>query len=184
MKLEGTGLDNKQKVTLNNGVISVGSAQLDVTQLCTWLGNSLKILSVGNGVVLHQRKFNLKPFLDHKFHHLLCATNPVTQELLGVDLEQKIADGKRALEVGRNITPSFRWHNPKFKQPQRAQNNTFRPAYSRNYQSNFRDRRGKRPGPRGRGGRWQPQNASYRGHGGSGPDTRGHRSFRGNHFHC
>ena len=84
-------------MTIQNQVVRVDGEQLDIKQLRLWLRQALKIFSTGNSVVLLKRKVNLRGFLDSKFHHLLKPTNPVTQELLGPDLEQKILDGDTSI---------------------------------------------------------------------------------------
>ena len=105
-------------MTIQNQVVRVDGEQLDIKQLRLWLGQALKIFSTGNSVVLLKRKVNLRGFLDSKFHHLLKPTYPVTQELLGRDLEQKILDGTRASEVGKKIATFSRkshWSGNNFR---------------------------------------------------------------------
>ena len=77
--------------------------QVDVSKLRSLLSQALKILSTGHSVLLTKRKGLLRPYLDQKFHFLLKPTNPVTQDLLGPDLEQKISDGARVVDAGRKL---------------------------------------------------------------------------------
>ena len=95
--------------------------QIDVCQLRCLLSQAVKILSTGHSVLLTKRKGLLQPYLDQKFHFLLKPTNPVTQDLLGPDLEQKISDGARVVDAGRKLlypgpkqsyTPRPRPQNP------------------------------------------------------------------------
>ena len=60
----------------------------------------------------------MRPYLDNKFHFLLKPNNPVTQELLGPDLEQKISDGTRVVDAGRWLFPNHRLKqfNPRHRQ--------------------------------------------------------------------
>ena len=91
------------KVGIHEGALMIGQVKIDIKQLRLWLGNALKILAVGHSVVLCKRRTILKPYLDPKYHNLLKLSNPVTTELLGGDLEQKIADGARVSEAGRRL---------------------------------------------------------------------------------
>ena len=160
MKLECIlGSDKSPCVKIEKGCIKLDDWTLDVRQIRTWLGDAVKILSVGNSVVISKRRSGLRPFLDVKFHHLLKPTNPVTQDLLGPDLEQKILDGTRASEVGRKLSTYPRWNQkkrfrkfPEQRDGNRSQfrsfNNYTNPQY---YRNNQRDARGRGSAFRGRG---------------------------------
>ena len=81
------------KVSIQDGELLLGTVKVDFKQLQIWVGNALKILAVGHLVVLCKHHTILKPYLDTKYHNLLKLSNPVMTELLGADLEQKIANG-------------------------------------------------------------------------------------------
>ena len=118
METKLSNIQDPPQLTIQNQIVRVDGEQLDIKQLRLWLGQALKIFSTGNSVVLLKRKVNLRGFLDSKFHHLLKPTNPVTQELLGPDLEQKILDGTRASEVGKKIASFSRkshWSGNNFR---------------------------------------------------------------------
>ena len=70
-------------------------------------------------MVLHKCKGLLRHYLDKKYHGLPKPTNPITQELLGPDLEQKISDGARVLDAGKKLafTPKARTHLDRAEQP-------------------------------------------------------------------
>ena len=70
---------------------------------------------VGHLVVLCKCRTILKPYLDTKYHNLLKLSNPVTTELLGADLEQKIANGARVSEAGRCLAVQLRQWSQKKK---------------------------------------------------------------------
>ena len=93
METKLSNIQDPPQMAIQNQVVRVDGEQLDIKQLRLCLGQALKIFSTGNSVVLLKRKVNLRRFLYLKFHHLLNPTNPVTQELLGPDLERKILDG-------------------------------------------------------------------------------------------
>ena len=71
-------------------------------------------------MVLLKRQNPLRPYLDQKFHSLLKPSNPVSQELLGLDLELKTAEGMRVSEASKKLTAPFRQQNSGFR------NNRFR----------------------------------------------------------
>ena len=160
MKLECIlGGDKSPKVDIENGCLKFDDWSLDVWQILTWLGEAIKILSVGNSVVISKCRSGLRPYLDVKFHHLLKPTNPVTQDLLGPDLEQKILDGTRASEVGRKLSTYPHWNQKKrFKKGQEHRDGghpsfrSFNNYSSNNHYRNYpREGRGRGTPFRGRG---------------------------------
>ena len=42
-------------------------------------------------------------FLENKFHYLLKPSNPVTDDLLGPNLEQQISEGNRVMEAAKRL---------------------------------------------------------------------------------
>ena len=103
MQAEGLLSTSKSAPSLDNTVLVIGESKIDLKQIRVWLRNALKILAVGNSVVLLKRYNLLKPYLDQKFHSLLKPSNPVSQELLGPDLEEKIAEGTRVSDTSKKI---------------------------------------------------------------------------------
>ena len=91
------------KVCINNDQFIKN--EFDISKLRTDLGNSLKLLTSAHCTILARRKHNLKPYLDRKFHHLTRDSNPVTNELLGSDLEQRISESMKGVDVARKLTP-------------------------------------------------------------------------------
>ena len=85
--------------------ISGEGIEIDFTDLRSKLENALKLLSSTHALQLSQRKQALRPFLDSKFHHLLRDSNPITDNLLGSDLEQKISDSSKIFDVAKKLTP-------------------------------------------------------------------------------
>ena len=119
-------------------------------------------------MVLLKRKLNLRGFLDQKFHNLLKPTNPVTQELLGPDLEQKILDGTRASEVGKKIANSAKrahWSGTNFRMSRDREQGrcTYRGSVAgRGQDREFRAHRGFSRGYHSKG---FPHTGTLRGHG-------------------
>ena len=115
MQAEGLLNTTKSATTVDKTVLTIDDFKIDLKQVRVWLGNALHILAVGNSVVLLKRRNLLKPYLDQKFHGLLKPSNPVSQELLGPDLEQKIAEGTRVSEASKKLTAPFRPLNFNFR---------------------------------------------------------------------
>ena len=112
-------------VSLGKGVLKVNGVELDVTSLRILLSQALKLLAVGNSVVLLKQKGNLKPYLDGKFHYLLKPTNPMSNELLGPELEQKITDGTWVMDVAKKLAASLcpNQFRPRFNTSRQPQGN-------------------------------------------------------------
>ena len=81
----------------------VDDLTIDVGFLRKLLDSSLKLLCAGNSVVLLKRRLGMKGFLDHQYHHLLKASNPITSELLGPNLDQKISEQNKISEVAKKL---------------------------------------------------------------------------------
>ena len=150
--LQAESLINKEqvKVSLKNEGLFLDDWKLDVKGLRSWLAEAVKILSIGSCVVIQKCQSGLKPFLDTKYHNLLKPTVPITRELLGPDLEQKITDGQRALEVARKLTnpPRFR---QRFRPRGRGGPGGFTPGYNPGFRRPFPDKKGTNTQFRGRG---------------------------------
>ena len=84
-------------------VLKVGESEIDVVKIRKLLDSALKLLCTGNCVTLLKRKTGLKPHLNVKYHHLLRASNPVSDELLGANVEQKVTDSTKLMEVGMKM---------------------------------------------------------------------------------
>ena len=92
--------------------ISGDGIEIDFTDLRSKLGNALCLLTLAHALQLSSRKQALKPFLDFKSHHLLKDTNPVTENLLGPDLEQKITDPSKISDVARKLSVQRQFSSP------------------------------------------------------------------------
>ena len=110
VRFESVLPSTKQQVDVEGSVITMQDFTIDVKHIRELLSQVVKILSMGNSVVLHKRKGLLRQYLDRKYHGLLKLTNPITQELLGPDLEQKISDGARVVDAGKKLTFTPRAH--------------------------------------------------------------------------
>ena len=165
---------NKSVVKLDEeGKLILDSVTVDFVNMRRFLGKSLRLLSAAHSNLLLKRKLSLRPYIDHKFHHLTKESNPVTTLLLGEDLEQKISEVTKVLEVAKRLTFTrtprgrhFRGRRPYYRQPynnhsQYRERQFDRPNFrcesmrgrpSRSFQ-NFRgSRRPRFQNPRGRSG--------------------------------
>ena len=106
-----------------NATLKLKDSSLNLTQIRRYLHCAIKILSFRNAICLQKRKSLLKVFLDNRYHYLIKPTNPVTEELLGPDLEQKISESNKIMEVAKKI-----YFNNKQRRP-------FRCARSMSFQS-------------------------------------------------
>ena len=86
--------------TLN---IEGSSVHLNITELGHLLDKSCHLLCMGNAVTLQKRKSWLKGYLDSRYHYLTKASNPVTTDLLGPNLDQKINESNKVMEAARKI---------------------------------------------------------------------------------
>ena len=104
VRFESVLPSTKQQVDVEGSVITMQDFTIDVKHIWELLSQAVKILSTGNSVVFHKCKGLMRQYLDRKYHGLLKLTNPITQELLGPDLEQKISDGARVVDAGKKLT--------------------------------------------------------------------------------
>ena len=133
--------ENVQVSRLGDNKISILQSAISVTGMRRLLHRSIKILSIGNAVCLQKRKSALKPYLDRRYHKLTLPNNPVTSDLLGPHLEDKISESNRITEAARKIIPRSRsirrggnkWTN--FRKNQFNQTN-YSHARTQNFHSN------------------------------------------------
>ena len=91
-----------------------GCTSLNITKLRHLLDKSVRLLCSGHAVTLQKRKSWLKGYLDQRYHYLIRTTNPVTTDLLGPNLDQKISESNRVMEAARKIYSNrSRFSNPR-----------------------------------------------------------------------
>ena len=78
-------------------------SSLNLTEIRGFLHKSIQILSFGNVTCLQKRKSLIKNYLDQRYHYLTKPSNPVTDELLGPNLEQKITESNKLMEAAQKI---------------------------------------------------------------------------------
>ena len=111
---------------------------LDITDMRRQLDRSLKLLSTANCVLLDRRRQQLRPTLDSKFHYLLKQNNPITNELLGDNVDQKVSEAIKFSEAAQKlqITPRFISRQGRF----RGRFSNKRQAYTRGHRRPFMHR--------------------------------------------
>ena len=110
LKLESsmTSSPNGQ-ITHLMGVLQFENMSIDITDIRRQPDRSLKLLSTANCVLLDRRHKQLCPTSDSKFHYLLKQSNPITNKLLGDNVDQKVSEAIKFSEVAQKlqITPKF-----------------------------------------------------------------------------
>ena len=109
-----------------NSPIKVGTVELDIPQLCRQVHSTVHLLSVCNSVILTKRKSEIKNYLHLKYHYLTKPSNPITNELLGPDVEQKVNDSNKLYEAGRKLGRSSRGSRFNHGSKYRGRNSSFR----------------------------------------------------------
>ena len=99
-----SGQDNRPVVCkVEKGVLLVNDQEFDIPLLRKWADNSVRLLCTGNSVTLMKRRTGIRNFIPQQYHHLIKASNPVTSELLGSNLDQKVNDIQKLSEVARKL---------------------------------------------------------------------------------
>ena len=92
----------KSKVSIDKGILLCGDKKFSIKELCKDLHKGLRLLCASNAVLLDKRRQQLHPFLDHRYHYLLKPDNPITNELLGDNVDQKIVDANKIFDAPVN----------------------------------------------------------------------------------
>ena len=80
------------------------SSEINIKQLRIWMGQSLKLLSFSNSILLQHHKNNFKSFLDRKYHYLTRESNPITNGLLfGNEVQKSIKESSKVLEMAKRV---------------------------------------------------------------------------------
>ena len=137
----------KGTVQRNENNLKLKDSNLDITQIRKYVHQAIQILAIGNAICLQKRKSLLKTFLDNRYHYLIRPGNPVTDELLGPNLEQKITDSNKLMEAGKKIYSQRRGgfmprNNVKKDRHHPYNPHTYKPNFpQRNFQNNYSQNR-------------------------------------------
>ena len=93
------------------------------------MDKGLKLLATGHGIVLQKCCDQLKGVLDPKFHSLLKPRNPITSELLGKNVDHKIAESTKLSEAAQKLHLKRPFHFVNYTQHHGSGNNPPTQAY-------------------------------------------------------
>ena len=91
------------EINHQGSLLKLGTSELDITALRRDLDKGVRLLSACHSSVLFKRRNQLKSFFDPKFHYLLRATNPITTELLGDNVDLKIQESTKLSEAAQKL---------------------------------------------------------------------------------
>ena len=75
------------------------------------LDKALRLLSAGHSLILAHHRQQLKSFLDPKFHYLLHEDNPITDESLGDNVDQKVCEAIKVSYAVQKLKLQARPHS-------------------------------------------------------------------------
>ena len=170
LKLESalTSSPNGQ-ISHSMGVLQFENMSLDITDMRRQLDRSLKLLSTANCILLDRRRQQLRPTLDSKFHYLLKQNNPITNELLGDNVDQKVSEAIKFSEAAQKlqITPRLFSRQGRF----RGRFSNKRQAYTRGHRRPFMRREGRDTGHYNSHNNARGNYSTFRSHRGHGART-------------
>ena len=84
-----TALCNKGNISVKGslGVLQLDNISLDLTDIRRQLDREIRLLATCHSVLFDRHRVQLHPFFDSKFHYLLKPGNPITNELLGDNVD-------------------------------------------------------------------------------------------------
>ena len=98
-----TSSNDKVECKIKKGVLLVNDQEFDIPLLRKWADAALHLLCTGNSFTLMKRQTWIWNFLPQQYHHLIKASNPITNELLGSNLDQKVNDLQKLSEVAKKL---------------------------------------------------------------------------------
>ena len=109
------------KSNCNPPALRIADKLVSIRELTACVAHSMKLLSFANAINLQRRKVSLRPFLDPKYAILATAANPVSTQLFGDNLEQRVQDIFRISQAARNpryqIMPRYRRQMDRYRRP-------------------------------------------------------------------
>ena len=95
--------EKEKKVVVSMSTLQLNDLCLDLSSIRKSMSQGLCLLCTAHSVVLLKRKQQLKSFFDPKFHYLLKHTNPVTEKLLGDNIDLHIAESTKLSEAAHKL---------------------------------------------------------------------------------
>ena len=96
--------DKSNMRVTDNAEIVIDGLTIDFPGIHCLLGRSICLLTAAHSNILQKRRVSLQAYIDKKFHYFTRDSNPVTTQLLGADLEQKISDSMKTSDAARQLT--------------------------------------------------------------------------------
>ena len=103
--------EKEKKVVVSMSTLQLNDLCLDLSSICKSMSQGLCLLCMAHSVILLKRKQQLKSIFDPKFHYLLKHTNPVTEELLGDNVDLRIAESTKLSKAGHKLQVRHSFNN-------------------------------------------------------------------------
>ena len=94
--------DKEKKVTVSMSTLQLNDLSSDLSAVHKSL-DKLCLLCTAHSMVLLKCKQQLKSFFDPKFHYFLKHTNPIMEELLGDNVNLRIAESTKLSEAAYKL---------------------------------------------------------------------------------
>ena len=108
ISLEASTQKDGSCVKTEQGKIQIRDCLFDVHDMRTKVNDVCRLLCAGNSTVLQKHKGLLKSWVLPKYQYLTKPNNPVSDDLLGPNIEQRICDSAKLSEAARKIGHGFR----------------------------------------------------------------------------
>ena len=95
--------DKNKQFKLSAATLSHNECKLDFTGIRKNLDTGIRLLCVAHSTILARRRFQLQSFFDPCYHYLLKPSNPITTELLGDNVDAKIAESNKLFEAAQKL---------------------------------------------------------------------------------
>ena len=103
--------EKEKKVVVLMSTLQLNDLCLDLSSIGKLMSQGFCLLCTAHSVVLLKRKQQLKSFFDPKFHYLLKHTNPVTEELLGDNVDLRIAESAKLSKAAHKLQVCHSFNN-------------------------------------------------------------------------
>ena len=107
ISLETVTQTDRHDVKVEQNKIHIGKCVFEVHDMRIKVNDVCRLLCARNSTVLQKRKGLLKSWILPKYQYLTKPNNPVSEELLGPNIEQKICDSTKLSEAAQKIDCTF-----------------------------------------------------------------------------
>ena len=93
-------IDKPSQLSLTGETLKFNDLTLDISGVRRQIDRAIRLFSAGHSILLDRHRQQLKGFFDPKFHYLLKQqVNPITSELFGDNIDQKVCDSIKASDA-------------------------------------------------------------------------------------